>query len=101
MPEVPWEQLAGFRDFWLQSDNFRPSPADAEEIWVAADEYLRPLKQRMADLVASGADPSCIAYFTGELIDDHHALIRHLLDFFGYCLQASLLAHLQFQIDKN
>ena len=39
------------------------------------------LKQRIADLVASGVKPNCIAYFTGELIDDHHALVRHLSGF--------------------
>ncbi|MCE2450889.1 MAG: ATP-binding protein [Candidatus Latescibacteria bacterium] len=34
------------------------------------------LKQWMADLLATGIDPSRLRFFTGELIDDHHALVR-------------------------
>lgn len=34
------------------------------------------LKQWMADLLQSGVTPGCIAYLTGELIDDHHSLVR-------------------------
>ena len=36
------------------------------------------LKQWMCHLIQSGAAPSCIAYLTGELIDDHHSLIQIL-----------------------
>ncbi len=32
----------------------------------------------MAELLESGAPPESIAYFTGELIDDHHSLLLHL-----------------------
>jgi len=39
------------------------------------------LKQRMAELLQSEASPSRLAYFAGELIDDHHALVRHLSEF--------------------
>lgn len=38
------------------------------------------LKQWMARLMAEGAAPASIAFFSGELIDDHHALIRLLSD---------------------
>lgn len=38
------------------------------------------LKQWMARLMADGVDPTAIAFFSGELIDDHHALIRLLVD---------------------
>ena len=34
------------------------------------------LKQWMADLLATGIDPARLRFFTGELIDDHHALVR-------------------------
>ena len=34
------------------------------------------LKQWMADLLKSGVAPECIVYITGELIDDHHSLVR-------------------------
>jgi predicted AAA+ superfamily ATPase len=34
------------------------------------------LKQWMADLLKSGVAPKRIVYFTGELIDDHHSLVR-------------------------
>lgn len=37
------------------------------------------MKQWMAELLQSGVAPGRIAYLTGELIDDHHSLIR-LLD---------------------
>jgi predicted AAA+ superfamily ATPase len=33
-------------------------------------------KQWMAALLESGVAPKCIAYLTGELIDDHHSLVR-------------------------
>ena len=38
------------------------------------------LKQWMNELLESGVDPKCIIYFTGELIDDHHSLVRLLTD---------------------
>jgi len=34
------------------------------------------LKQWMAELLEKNIDPSRIVYFTGELIDDHHSLVR-------------------------
>ena len=34
------------------------------------------LKQWMADLLATGLDPARLRFFTGELIDDHHSLVR-------------------------
>lgn len=34
------------------------------------------MKQWMADLIQSGVAPKRIAYLTGELIDDHHSLVR-------------------------
>ena len=39
------------------------------------------LKQWMADLLASGVNPCQLVYFTGELIDDHHALVRLLSEY--------------------
>jgi len=36
------------------------------------------LKQWMARLVGCGVDPERIAFLTGELVDDHHALVRRL-----------------------
>ena len=36
------------------------------------------LKQWMADLLAGGINPRAIAYFSGELIDDHHSLLLHM-----------------------
>ena len=38
------------------------------------------LKQWMNELLESGVAPECIVYFTGELIDDHHSLVRLLTD---------------------
>ena len=38
------------------------------------------MKQWMADLLKSGVAPKRIAYFTGELIDDHHSLVRLLTE---------------------
>ena len=38
------------------------------------------LKQWMNELLESGIAPECIIYFTGELIDDHHSLVRLLTD---------------------
>lgn len=38
------------------------------------------LKQLMAELLESHVSPERIAYMTGELIDDHHSLIRLLSD---------------------
>ena len=32
----------------------------------------------MAELLGSGAPPESIAYFSGELIDDHHSLLLHV-----------------------
>ena len=34
------------------------------------------LKQWMADLIERNIDSKQIIYFTGELIDDHHSLVR-------------------------
>lgn len=36
------------------------------------------LKQWMQKLMQSGVDPNAIVFFSGELIDDHHSLIRLL-----------------------
>lgn len=36
------------------------------------------LKQWMADMLAAGVTPSQLVYFTGEVIDDHHALVQLL-----------------------
>lgn len=36
------------------------------------------LKQWMADLLARGIPPTAIAFFSGELIDDHHSLLSLL-----------------------
>ncbi len=36
------------------------------------------VKQWMARLLARGVPPGKIAFLTGELVDDHHALVRHL-----------------------
>jgi len=38
------------------------------------------LKQWMNELLESGVASECIIYFTGELIDDHHSLVRLLTD---------------------
>ena len=38
------------------------------------------LKQWMADLLRGGVAPQRIVYFTGELIDDHHSLVRLLME---------------------
>jgi uncharacterized protein len=38
------------------------------------------LKLWMADLLSNGIPPSRIAYLSGELIDDHHSLVRLLTD---------------------
>ncbi|MDP2989339.1 MAG: AAA family ATPase [Kiritimatiellota bacterium] len=34
------------------------------------------LKQWMADMLAAGVNPSQLVYFTGEVINDHHALVQ-------------------------
>ena len=39
------------------------------------------LKQYMADLLQSGVSPGTIAYLPGEMIDDHHALVRLFSEF--------------------
>ena len=39
------------------------------------------LKQWMNERLESGVAPECIIYFTGELIDDHHSLVRLLTEF--------------------
>jgi len=39
------------------------------------------LKQWMNERLKSGITPECIIYFTGELIDDHHSLVRLLTEF--------------------
>jgi len=38
------------------------------------------LKQWMAKLIKNGVDPATIAFLTGELIDDHHSLVRVIGD---------------------
>ncbi len=38
------------------------------------------LKQWMAQLLKENFEPERIAYLTGELIDDHHSLIRLITD---------------------
>ena len=39
------------------------------------------LKQYMADLLQAGVSPASIAYLPGEMIDDHHALVRLFTEF--------------------
>lgn len=39
------------------------------------------LKQWMADLLVAGVKPAHLLYYTGELIDDHHSLVRLASDF--------------------
>lgn len=39
------------------------------------------IKQWMAKLISDGIEPTSIAYLTGELIDDHHSLVRLLSEF--------------------
>ena len=41
------------------------------------------LKQWMAELLRQGTAPERVSYFTGELIDDHHALVRLATDELG------------------
>ena len=41
------------------------------------------LKQWMAQLLTDGVAPGAIAFFTGEVIDDHHALLRLLTEELG------------------
>ena len=36
------------------------------------------LKQWMAKLLSDAVPPAAISYLTGELIDDHHSLLRHI-----------------------
>lgn len=38
------------------------------------------MKQQMAELLHTGVEPKRIAYLTGELIDDHHSLVRLLTE---------------------
>jgi len=38
------------------------------------------VKQWMARLLGSGIPPANVRYLTGELIDDHHSLVRHATD---------------------
>ena len=38
------------------------------------------LKQWMAELLQDGVLPMAVSYLTGELIDDHHSLMRHIED---------------------
>ena len=38
------------------------------------------MKQRMDELLQTGVEPKRIAYLTGELIDDHHSLVRLLTE---------------------
>jgi predicted AAA+ superfamily ATPase len=49
------------------------------------------LKQRMAALLRTGVPPGQLAYFAAELIDDHHALVRHLSEFIESCGGPSVL----------
>ncbi len=39
-------------------------------------------KQWMSHLLKKKAPPEAIRYLSGELIDDHHSLVRHLTDIF-------------------
>lgn len=39
------------------------------------------LKQWMSELLGAGTHPSCVAFLTGELIDDHHALVQIVSEF--------------------
>ncbi|MCK4303426.1 MAG: ATP-binding protein, partial [Candidatus Eisenbacteria sp.] len=41
------------------------------------------LKQWMAELLHSEVEPRRIAFFTGELIDDHHSLVRLVAEHLG------------------
>ncbi len=52
------------------------------------------LKQWMAHLIGKGNPPETIQYLSGELIDDHHALVRLITD----CLQPAGQAHAQLKI---
>ena len=36
------------------------------------------LKQWMAELLSEGVPPQAVSYLSGELIDDHHGLLRHM-----------------------
>ena len=38
------------------------------------------LKQWMAELLADGVPAMAVSYLTGELLDDHHSLLRHMED---------------------
>lgn len=38
------------------------------------------LKQWMAQLLEDGVPPIAVSYLSGELIDDHHSLMRHIED---------------------
>ena len=38
------------------------------------------VKQWMASLLEKGVDPELIYYFTGELLDDHHTLVRIIME---------------------
>jgi len=48
------------------------------------------LKQWMSELLKRGVLPESIVYFTGELIDDHHSLIRMIKDFLGGMINADV-----------
>ena len=45
------------------------------------------LKQWMADRMRNGVPPAAIAYFSGELIDDHHSLLLHMEEHLAAALE--------------
>jgi len=49
------------------------------------------LKQRMASLLRAATPPRQIAYFTAELIDDHHSLVRHMRELIETGTEGQLL----------
>lgn len=44
----------------------------------------------MADLLRNGVPPDAIAYFSGELIDDHHSLLRHMEQYLATAIEAQI-----------
>lgn len=48
------------------------------------------LKQWMADCLRKGAPPGAITYLSGELIDDHHSLLRHMEEHLAAAPEAEL-----------
>lgn len=51
-------------------------------------------KQWMAQLLKKNVPPRAITYLSGELIDDHHSLMRHLTDIFSEMQVTSGLRYL-------